>query len=87
MLRLHETLCFLQAYPDDRRVLDLADRALEAFPARVRRLGPSAAARLYDSGIAGTTLDYEQSLMSQKFVFKNPNATHSCSCGESFAVD
>ncbi|HEY7676758.1 MAG TPA: hypothetical protein VIG69_06785 [Candidatus Methylomirabilis sp.] len=58
LLRLHEALCFLQAYPDDRQVLRLADRALEAFPARVRRLGPSALARLHDSGIAGTTLDY-----------------------------
>jgi hypothetical protein len=58
LLRLHEILCFLQAYPDDRGVLDLADRALEAFPARARRLGPAALARLADSGIAGTTLDY-----------------------------
>jgi len=58
LLQFHETLCFLQAYPDDRRVLALADRALEAFPARVRRLGTPALARLHDSGIAGTTLDY-----------------------------
>jgi iron-sulfur cluster assembly protein len=36
--------------------------------------------------LVGTTLDYEQTLMSQKFVFKNPNATASCSCGESFAA-
>jgi iron-sulfur cluster assembly protein len=37
--------------------------------------------------LVGTTLDYEQTLMSQKFVFKNPNATASCSCGESFAIN
>ena len=36
--------------------------------------------------IAGTELDYESTLMSQKFVFKNPNASSSCSCGESFSV-
>jgi iron-sulfur cluster assembly protein len=36
--------------------------------------------------LAGTTLDYESTLISQRFKFINPNATHSCSCGESFAV-
>jgi hypothetical protein len=55
--RLHETLCFLQAYPDDARLLELVDRALEAFGGRVARLGP-AARRLHDSGIGGATLDY-----------------------------
>jgi hypothetical protein len=57
LLRLHEMLCFLQAYPDDARVLELVDRALEGFPSRVARLG-SAVRRLHDSGIAGATLDY-----------------------------
>jgi len=56
--RLHETLCFLQAHPDDAEVLALVDRALEAIPARVTRLGPGARRRLHDSGIASTTLDY-----------------------------
>ncbi|MGQ0644985.1 MAG: HesB/IscA family protein [Elusimicrobiota bacterium] len=36
--------------------------------------------------LAGTELDYISSLMSQKFVFKNPQAKSSCSCGESFTV-
>src|SRR5438094_5107138 len=57
-LRLHEALCFLQAYPDDAEVLTRVDRALEQFPARVKRLGVPAARRLRDSGIAGTSLDY-----------------------------
>ena len=57
LLRLHEMLCFLQAYPDDARVLELVDGALEGFPSRVARLG-SAVRRLHDSGIAGATLDY-----------------------------
>lgn len=34
----------------------------------------------------GLTLDYYQSLMESGFVFKNPNAEHSCSCGKSFAL-
>src|SRR6059036_1375581 len=58
LLRLHETLCFLQAHPDDPEVLALVDRALGAIPARVKRLGAGARRRLYDSGIASTTLDY-----------------------------
>src|SRR2546425_1558455 len=57
LLQLHETLCFLQAYPDAATLLALVDRALEAFGARVERLG-AARQRLHDSGIAGTTLDY-----------------------------
>src|SRR5437016_5020194 len=57
-LRLHEALCFLQAYPDDAEVLARVDRALAAFPARVTRLGAPARRRLHDAGVAGATLDY-----------------------------
>ncbi len=32
------------------------------------------------------TLDFRQDLMQQTFVFHNPNAKHSCSCGTSFSV-
>src|SRR5436309_528813 len=58
LLRLHETLCLLQAYPDDAKTLELVDRALEAFAARVEGLGPAARRRLHDSGVTNTTLDY-----------------------------
>jgi hypothetical protein len=58
LIHLHETLCFLQAYPDDGAVLDAVDRALQEVPARVKRLSPQAKRRMHDSGIAGTTLDY-----------------------------
>ena len=58
LLRLHEALCFLQAYPDDGAVLAHAEQALGTFPARITRLRPSARARLHDSGVAATTLDY-----------------------------
>ena len=36
--------------------------------------------------LKGTTLDYDTSLMSKGFVFVNPNAKTSCSCGTSFTV-
>jgi iron-sulfur cluster assembly protein len=32
----------------------------------------------------GITLDYEETLMRQGFVFVNPNASKSCGCGTSF---
>jgi len=58
LIRLHEALCFLQAYPDDRGVLGRVDGLLRTFPARVHALGPRGRARLDDTGIAGSTLEY-----------------------------
>jgi hypothetical protein len=58
LVRLHETLCFLQAYPDDREVLARADGLLRSFPARVAGLAPRALRRLHDTGIAGSTIEY-----------------------------
>ncbi len=34
----------------------------------------------------GTTLEYEDTLMRQGFVFQNPNAARSCGCGSSFTA-
>ena len=34
----------------------------------------------------GTELDYSGDLNGKGLVFKNPNATRTCGCGESFAV-
>ena len=34
----------------------------------------------------GMTMSYAESLMTQGFVFKNPNATGTCGCGTSFSV-
>lgn len=36
--------------------------------------------------LAGTELEYTDGLTGQGFHFKNPNATRSCSCGESFSL-
>jgi iron-sulfur cluster assembly protein len=33
-----------------------------------------------------TTLDYEETLMRQGFVFVNPNAARNCGCGSSFTA-
>lgn len=36
--------------------------------------------------LAGTELDFSEGLQGKGFHFKNPNATRTCSCGESFSV-
>lgn len=36
--------------------------------------------------LAGTTFDYMDTLKDKGFKFKNPNASKTCGCGESFSV-
>ncbi len=36
--------------------------------------------------LKGITLDFDDGLMGKGFVFRNPNATNTCGCGESFTV-
>ena len=56
VLRLHETLCFLRAYPDDRELLDTVERMLTSFERRgdLRRHRDA----LEDTGVAGTAIRY-----------------------------
>jgi len=37
--------------------------------------------------IDGTTIDFEQQGINYVFVYKNPNATGECGCGESFTTN
>ncbi|MFQ5599976.1 MAG: hypothetical protein ACE5G2_05415 [Candidatus Krumholzibacteriia bacterium] len=57
VLRLHEILCFLRAYPDDPQVLGQVERMLASFADRgdLRRHR----AKLADSGIAGTSINFQ----------------------------
>ena len=36
--------------------------------------------------LLGTEMDYKTDKFSSQFVFKNPNETERCVCGESFKV-
>jgi iron-sulfur cluster assembly protein len=36
--------------------------------------------------LVGTELDYEDGLNGKGFEWKNPNATRTCGCGESFSI-
>ncbi|WP_223787580.1 HesB/IscA family protein [Marinicella meishanensis] len=37
--------------------------------------------------VDGTVIDYERQGINQIFVYRNPNATGSCGCGESFTTN
>lgn len=37
--------------------------------------------------VEGTEIDYQRQGINAAFVFRNPNATGACGCGESFTVD
>ena len=37
--------------------------------------------------LVGTEIDYEVTKLSAKFVFKNPNETDACGCGESVTIE
>lgn len=56
VVRLHEVLCFMRAYPDSARVLAVVEHMLERFARRPDLRRHRAA--LADSGIAGTTIRY-----------------------------
>ena len=36
--------------------------------------------------LLGTEMDYKKEQLSSSFIFKNPNETERCGCGESFKV-
>ena len=36
--------------------------------------------------LLGTEMDYKKEKLSSQFVFKNPNETERCGCGESFKI-
>ena len=37
--------------------------------------------------LIGTEIDYEASKLAAKFVFRNPNETDACGCGESVSIE
>ncbi len=75
VLRLHEVLCFLRAYPDDKDVLADVERLLGAFGDR----GDLKRARrwLDDSGVAGTRTYYSFYLWTAEWLARrHPGALH-----------
>jgi hypothetical protein len=56
VMRLHEVLCFMRAYPDDEKLLRRVERLLNGFGARSDLRAHASA--LENSGIAGTPIRY-----------------------------
>ena len=56
------------------------DEVVEVFGARLFVDGKSS---LY---LGSTEVDYEEGILQSGFKFRNPKATGTCGCGESFAV-
>ena len=70
-------MSYSMEYAKDRKVNDevIEDKGVKVF------IDP--AAIIY---LLGTEMDYKREKFSSQFVFKNPNETERCGCGESFKV-
>jgi len=56
LLRFHEALCFMQAYPSDAKLLRVVEGILADFGKRVAALGTTEVRRLEETGVARTTV-------------------------------
>jgi len=56
--RLHDCLCFIRAFPDNKELHQRASSMLQDFDSKVAKLSKSQRIILADSGIAGTDLYY-----------------------------
>jgi hypothetical protein len=56
--RLHDCLCFIRAFPDNKELHQRASSMLQDFDSKVGKLSKSQRTILADSGIAGTDLYY-----------------------------
>ncbi|MGI9290229.1 MAG: hypothetical protein ACR2QG_03010, partial [Gammaproteobacteria bacterium] len=69
VFRLHEILCFLRAYPDNKKVLTTVEEVLEGFNRRKDLLRHCRA--LADTGIAGTPIHYQFYWQTAKWLFQH----------------
>ena len=70
-------MSYSMEYAKDKKVNDevIEDKGVKVF------IDP--AAIIY---LLGTEMDYKKEKFSSQFVFKNPNETERCGCGESFKI-
>jgi len=76
LIEYHETLCFMQAYPDDKRISQLVDRELTEFMGRVDEFKRRnlASIALDDTGMAGTMINYPYNLFMARWLVENHGA-------------
>ena len=70
-------MSYVMEYAKDKNPSDelIEDKGIKVF------VDPGAAMYLL-----GTEMDYKEEEFSSSFVFKNPNETERCGCGESFKI-
>ena len=70
-------LSYIMEYASDKKPNEeiIEDKGVKVF------IDPNAVMYLL-----GTEMDYKKEKFSSQFVFKNPNETERCGCGESFKV-
>ena len=77
LLKYHDTLCFMQAYPDNPRLLKLVDGELANFAKRIeyfREINGPDDNRIDDSGIVDTTIHYSYGIQMARWLVKNYGA-------------
>lgn len=67
-------------------VLDLTEDAVETDEVMESQGVKVLADRKSYLYLNGTEIDFRDEVMGRGFVFKNPNATHTCGCGSSFSA-
>jgi len=58
LLKYHDALCYLRAFPDSEELFREAHSSLLAFENRVKQLTQSSRETLWDTGIGGTPVHY-----------------------------
>lgn len=69
--RLHDCLCFMRAFPDNRKIFQNASALLQDFDSVISKLSKRQRAMLDDSGIAGTNLYYAFSYEVASWMARN----------------
>lgn len=69
--RLHQTLCYLSAFPDTAEVHSFAAQLLDAFEARLASLPRKIRDQFDDTGFAGSNINYRYSLDVARWLVKH----------------
>ncbi len=69
--RLHSSLCYLRAFPDNKRIYDESCSALDQFGQRIGKLDPPVIEKLNDSGIAQTKVCYQFAYSNMMWLARN----------------
>ena len=66
----HESLCYLRAFPDNAKVLELVESELDGFLKRVEELSKSERAKLAETGLVGSELNHPYGYYMTRWMLK-----------------